>query len=254
MRFLRDDLHFLSGAYALDALDGPERERFEHHLNHCQSCSNEVRGLHETAARLAVAASRVPPPRMRERVLASAARTRQLPPVTDARPLRRPVPQPRTRWMPRLAVGLAAAGIAVVIALGFALAGTKHQLTTAQAQERAAMSVLTARDARIYRARTTLGGTATVVASRQRHQILFTAAGLPKLSGRKVYQLWLMKPPQIRSAGLLPQAAGGTTAPVLASGLMPGDRVGVTVEPAGGTAQPTTTPIVVISVAGPSAS
>jgi anti-sigma-K factor RskA len=37
--------------------------------------------------------------------------------------------------------------------------------------------------------------------------------------------------------------------PVLASGLLAGDKIGVTVEPAGGTAQPTTSPIVVIPTA-----
>jgi hypothetical protein len=35
---------------------------------------------------------------------------------------------------------------------------------------------------------------------------------------------------------------------VLASGLETGDSVGVTVEPAGGTTAPTTTPIVVLAV------
>jgi anti-sigma-K factor RskA len=37
---------------------------------------------------------------------------------------------------------------------------------------------------------------------------------------------------------------------VLAAGLAVGDRAGVTVEPAGGSAQPTTTPILAIPLAG----
>ena len=57
-----------------------------------------------------------------------------------------------------------------------------------------------------------------------------------------------MGPPRTRSAGLLRPATGGHTAPVLAAGLQAGDQVGVTVEPAGGTAQPTTTPILVMSL------
>jgi anti-sigma-K factor RskA len=63
-----------------------------------------------------------------------------------------------------------------------------------------------------------------------------------------VYQLWLISPAGAVSAGLLPGASQGKTAPVLASGLVRGDQVGVTVEPAGGTKQPTTKPIVLIGL------
>ena len=78
---------------------------------------------------------------------------------------------------------------------------------------------------------------------------MFTSAGLPVLASSKVYQLWLIGPSGAISGGLLAQASQGRTAPVLASGLVPGDEVGVTVEPAGGTRQPTTKPIVLIKVA-----
>jgi anti-sigma-K factor RskA len=95
-------------------------------------------------------------------------------------------------------------------------------------------------------ASTNVGGSATVVVSSSLRRIVFTATGLPALPGNRVYQLWLMGPPETRSAGLLSQPSAGQTAPVLAGGLVSGDRVGVTVEPAGGTARPTTPPIVVI--------
>ena len=55
-----------------------------------------------------------------------------------------------------------------------------------------------------------------------------------------------MGPGGTRSAGLLPAAQAGRTEPVLASGLIHGDRMGVTVEPAGGTARPTTPPVAVM--------
>ena len=51
MRFLGEELHTLTGAYALDALDSAELDRFTHHLHRCPACANEVRGLQETAAR-----------------------------------------------------------------------------------------------------------------------------------------------------------------------------------------------------------
>jgi hypothetical protein len=52
----------------------------------------------------------------------------------------------------------------------------------------------------------------------------------------------------VRSAGLLPLPSAGQTAPVLASGLVAGDKVGMTVEPAGGTSLPTTTPILLLTL------
>jgi anti-sigma-K factor RskA len=77
----RADPHTLAGPYALNALPPRDRDRFERHLAACPACADEVRGLRETAARLAGAAAVQPPARLKERVLAEAARTRQLPPV-----------------------------------------------------------------------------------------------------------------------------------------------------------------------------
>jgi anti-sigma-K factor RskA len=244
MKLLRHELHTLTGAYALDAIDGAERDRFERHLHRCQPCDLEVRGLHETAGRLAVAVARVPPPQLKEQVLGAAARTRQLPPTAAERPQ----PEIGRPWLPRVAVAFGAVGVAAALVLAFALSSTQRQLDTVRAQDKAISAVLTAPGARILTARATVGGTGTVVVASSQRKLVFTAAGLPRLSAAKVYQLWLIGPPRTRSAGLLPRATGGRTAPVLAAGWQAGDQVGVTVEPAGGTAQPTTTPILVMSV------
>ena len=85
VKILADDLHVLTGSYALDALPGPERAEFERHLQHCPSCDAEVRGLRETAARLAMARALPSPPGMEQRVLAAAYWTRQLPPLPGDR-------------------------------------------------------------------------------------------------------------------------------------------------------------------------
>ncbi|NEB18827.1 RskA family anti-sigma factor, partial [Streptomyces coelicoflavus] len=49
----RAALHSLAAPYALDALDGAERVRFERHLERCDRCAAEVRALSEDAVRLA---------------------------------------------------------------------------------------------------------------------------------------------------------------------------------------------------------
>ena len=51
----RPEPHTLAGAYALDAIDGPDRARFERHLARCLACAAELRELREAAARLAAA-------------------------------------------------------------------------------------------------------------------------------------------------------------------------------------------------------
>jgi anti-sigma-K factor RskA len=125
---------------------------------------------------------------------------------------------------------------------------TRRELDRTRAQNQAIAAVLAAPDARIITQATAVGGTATVVVSRAEQKMIFTTTGLPPLPAAKVYELWLIGPPQIRKAGLLPAPSAGKTPPLLASGLVAGDKVGVTVEPAGGTSKPTTTPILLMSL------
>ncbi len=241
----RDDLHGLTGAYALDALTGLELDRFELHLHRCPPCENEVRGFRETATRLAMAVAASPPPELRERVLTMASVTRQLPPEVRevATSRRRAVSSP---WVPRMAAAVAAAAVAAAVALGVVQSSTQHRLDQAQAENRSVAAVLAAPDAHLAMRRTTAGGVATVVASQSRHAMIISTTGLPALSGGKVYELWFVVGGTARRAGLLPAPAAGRTAPLLATGLATGDAVALTVEPAGGTSQPTTKPIVVM--------
>src|SRR3984893_534030 len=120
MRFFRQDLHTLTGAYALDALDSAsEISRFNRHLSRCQSCASEVRGFREAAPAMPSAATTEAPAAMRERVMTAAARTRQLPPEirTHARPRRTGSSAP---WIPWLSGAIATAAIAVAVFFGFA--------------------------------------------------------------------------------------------------------------------------------------
>ena len=241
----RHDLHGLTGAYALDALTGLELDQFEHHLHRCPPCENEVRGFRETATRLAMAVAVRPPPALRERVLAAASVTRQLPPEVGQVPQARLRPA-RNLWLTRLAVGVAAAAVAAAVALGVVQSSTQQRLDQAQAENRSVAAVLAAPDARLAARHTTAGGVATVVASPSRHALVISTSGLPVLSGGKVYELWFVSGQTARPAGLLPAPASGRTSPLLASGLAAGDAVALTVEPAGGTSHPTTKPIVVM--------
>jgi anti-sigma factor RsiW len=251
VRILADDLHVLSGSYALDALPDPERAEFERHLQHCPSCDAEVRGLRETAARLAMARVLPPPPGMEQRVLAAAYQTRQLPPppgdrVRAARERRRAEVVRRFAGRPariprRAAAFAVAASVAAAVALGITQVSTQHQLESTRASGAAITQVVTAPDARIHTTSTRAGGSVTLVTSAALREAVVTATGMVSPRAGRVYQVWVMSPSGARSAGLM--AGAGT---LLASAVRPGDRIGITVEPAGGTSKPTTTPIAVL--------
>jgi len=246
MRFLRHDLHSLSGAYALDAIEaGPERDRFIRHLSRCQSCASEVRGFREVGTALAFAAAAEPPAELRMRVLAAAARTRQLPPEvsTHARPRRT---RARVPWVPWLSGVVATASIVVAVLFGLAQAHTQDELNQVRAENQAISLLLSAPGAQLLTHEVTHGGVATVVLAADRHELAVVTTGLPALPSGQVYQLWLIGKPKIVSAGLLPAAKNGQTPAVLATGVVKGDTLGLTVEPAGGSAQPTTTPILAL--------
>ena len=269
MSLFRQDLHTLTGAYVLDAIEpGAERDRFNRHLNRCQSCASEVRGFREVATALAFASATEAPAELRDRVMAAVARTRQLPPEirTHARPRRAPTSVP---WVPWLSGAIATAGIVIAVLFGFAQAHTQQQLNQARtqntslaaveartlreldqarSQNQALAAVMAAPHVRVLSQRSSRGGVAIVLLASVRHQLIVTTSGLPPLPAGKVYQLWLIGPVKIVSAGLLPAARSGQTAPVVASGVVTGDKLGLTVEPAPGTAQPTTTPIIALSV------
>lgn len=273
VKVMRDDLHVLSGSYVLDALSEPERDSFERHLQHCPLCEDEVRGLRETAARLGLAKTLDPPPQLRPRVLAAAYRTRQLPPpagdrlgldhrrarVTDlfagprgarSRPLASSRPAQRGAQgrplIPRLAATLAAAAVVVIATLGINQAVTRHQPAGPGSASATIGRVVAAPDARTETIRTSAGGTVTVVVSAKEQAAVISARGMRSLPSTETYQLWVIGPDGARSAGLL--SGTGQIARVLASGVEPGDRIGITVEPAGGTSSPTTAPVIAVPV------
>jgi anti-sigma-K factor RskA len=243
VRFLRHDLHSLAGPYALDALEaGSERDRFTRHLSRCQSCAAEVKGFREVATAMAFAAAAEAPAELRDRVLTAAARTRQLPPEvrTHTRPRRS---RTRVPWVPWLSGVVATASIVVAVLFGFAQAHTRDELNQIKAENQAISLLLSAPEAKLLTHTVTHGGVATVVLAADRHELAVVTTGLPALPAGQVYQLWLIGKPKIVSAGLLPAAKNGQTPAVLATGVVKGDTLGLTVEPAGGSAQPTTTPI-----------
>ena len=139
-----------------------------------------------------------------------------------------------------MAVLAAAASVAVAAGLGITQLSTQHQLDRARAT--AIARVVTAPDARVDTAPTSAGGNVTVVTSAALRESVVSTSGMASLPSGRVYQVWVMSPSGARSAGLLHGSS------LLAFAVRPGDRIGITVEPAGGTARPTTSPVAVLPV------
>ncbi|SES04994.1 anti-sigma factor [Lentzea albida] len=240
MRTTSADLHTLTGAYAVNALSDIERTAFEAHLPRCESCAVEVAELTSTASRLGLAVEFAPPPQLRARVLAAAAETRQVPPRTAR------VPNPsRKRW----AGGLLAAAClvaAVFVTVQYTESSQDRQLAQLASEYGRFSDFLSTPDAKLVNGTAPNGATGTAVVSASRDEALFLAKGLPDPGDDRAYQIWLIDSSGVpHSGGLL----DSRSAPVVVNGLSGAQTVALTVEPRGGSAKPTTDPVMAMPLA-----
>ncbi|MGX1026018.1 anti-sigma factor [Streptomyces sp. SAI-097] len=245
-----EDLHSLTGAYALHALPEDERDAFERHLADCADCVRETRDFDAATARLGLAATVVPGRALRDRVLHRITTVRQVPPGGGTvEKARRVVPRGRgpARWA--LAACLAAAaGLGGTAVWQYERAQDAGE-RAAQAERRAETlaGVLAAPDAESRTARLADGASGTLVVSARQDRAVFLASGMAEPPRGKVYQLWFDDHGTMRPAGLMDP--GSTRQAVLMEGAVDGAAgVGITVEPAGGSRQPTSDPIALLSM------
>ncbi|MFI6513269.1 anti-sigma factor domain-containing protein [Streptosporangium sp. NPDC050855] len=266
------DPHTLAGAYALNAVDEGDRLRFEEHLSRCAECAEEVRGLAETAARMGRVLAAEPPEGLRARVMAEIGQVRQVPPLVPAdtgitgivgrkagerrrraaegppgtRPETRPGTRPAT-WWPRAVAGLAAACLVAAVALGVVNVRTRDLLERQEAVNRQIATVLAAPDAHSIRVSGGPQGAGTlVVVSRSQDRLVVVPSGLAGLPEDRTYQMWRMGPARTTSAGTMRPGEGASA--VVVDDIAQTAQVGVTIEPAGGSAQPTSTPLLVLNL------
>ncbi|NEB74323.1 anti-sigma factor [Streptomyces sp. SID14478] len=241
------DLHTLTGAYALDALEEDERIAFEQHLAACQSCTQEVRELTATAGRLALAATMPVPPQLKNQVMAQIDAVRQDGPHVS------PSSPGAVRGSHALRWALAAC-LAAVAALG-ATTLRQHQQTdqarhdaqAAQHQADQIAQVLSAADAKATATTIAGGARGSVVVSHDSDKAVFIASGMAKPPKGKVYQLWFADGDHMRPAGLM--SPSRTDQSVLMTGsVAEASGMGITLEPGGGSKQPTTQPLALLSL------
>ena len=230
------DLHTLSGAYAIDSLSPEEAESFHTHLSACQVCRDEVRELREAAARMGASEALVPPPALRARVLEAASRQPQEPPRG------RSLAERKRRWQPRLLLAAAAAVVVAAVGVGVVV----NQQPDRPAVSAAVSRVFTSPDAHKATVDTANGGKLTVATSPRLNEMAVETDALPHLGKGQVYQIWAVHHGAMTSAAVLSNPDTGAAMQMPA----PGTSVAITIEPAGGSSQPTTKPIVTVDPAG----
>jgi len=228
-----NEVHTLSGAYALDALTEIERAGFARHLAECSVCETEVAEFRETAARLGMAAWETPPARLRERVMAEVAQTRQV--SASSRP-ERSRSQDVALWRRRTVAAVAAGLIAV--GGGTAAWVVQEQRVNRAATEASQLeTVLQAGDVQVHSAAVSGGGRMTVAVSPSKGAVAIMS-DLPTLPKGKVYQLWLITGTNPAEPSVV-MASGQTGGTVRLTSLGRADTLAVSVEPDGGSQHPT---------------
>ncbi len=191
------EIHALSGAYAVDALDDDERAQFEEHLAGCAACRSEVDSLREAAALLAETTVVVPSAGLRDRVLAEAGGVRPLPPagatVTALEPRR------RRRVVPFLAAA------AAVVAIG--AGGVVWQQVNDDGPCSSTECVIEASDVQRFTIPVGDGGSATVYRSKELNEAAIVTKGMPAAPAGHQYVLWLQHGSMMTQAGLMPEGS-----------------------------------------------
>jgi len=154
------------------------------------------------------------------------------------------------RWFQRPAGYLVAAAAAVALFVGGTVAGQaiygNPNDDFAQQQASSLAEIEAAPDSQRAAAQTATGQDATLVWSGELGLSAIIVEDLPALGDNEDYQLWYIGAAGPISAGTFDSDGSGTVWRVLDGTMTAGDTVGVTVEPKGGSEQPTTDPIVAI--------
>ena len=245
--------------YALNSLEGNERQALEQHLEQCAACRRELQLLRGDMALLSLSASGpAPPQRSRDRLLKTIAHE---PKATEVQAATRPL----FGWM----LWPATAAVLVLLAVsGFLwrdnLNLVKHYATLRSAysqqqvevhQARDLLAMFTAPDAMHV---TLVAGQAKpqpqgkAMYLRDRGALLFMASNMNPLPPRKIYELWLvpMNGAPIPAGTFKPNATGSAMVmdPPLPKGVE-AKAFAVTIEPEGGSNTPTM-PMVMVGSSG----
>ena len=218
-------------AYLLDSLEEDEQRSVERHLDECEDCREELRWLRPAIDLLPASVAQLdPPPELRERLLAEV-RSEVARPAATGPAREKPARAGFLRgFLLRPATGLAVVALIAAGIAGYALneGGTDSgdATTTVRAQ-----------------------GPGSLRAKLERHGNSGTLrlTGLEQATPTHVYEAWVSRGNTVKPSSLFDSRHNGTATVALEDELEGADAVMVTLEPRGGSRQPTSP--AVISVA-----
>lgn len=243
---MRDEVHSLAAAYAVDAVDDAERLTFEAHLDSCAECREVVAEMSDAVMFLSEGQEVEPPPALRTRVLEMVAaeaasdaggRTSAAPSAVTSLEAGRERRERRRAGPRSWLLGAAAAAVIAVGTWGV-LQGTGPDPIE---------QIVGAEDAAQHTADTDDGMVAVVTSAGSGQAVLQLPEGMQGPQEGSVYQAWFVHADgTARSAGVLSDEALAERADLLDGSTEGAVAVGLTVEPPGGSAEPTTEPFVVV--------
>jgi hypothetical protein len=215
-------------SFALGVADDPEREEILEHLGrNCPVCTAGMASAMATVTAMSGAVKVTDPPKsLRRRVVAAVEK------------------EPKRSWMAVYAPWLVTAALSAAL-LAIGITG-RHENGRDAGMMRAAMPILNDPAAKAMKfgdgAQSAIG---RVFVSVDRG-VVFIGSNLPHLDAEKVFELWVMpasgKPVP---AGVFQSQADATAVFVRPGPVVNASAIAVTVEPEGGSEQPTTTPFVI---------
>jgi len=237
------------GSYVLHALPDDEYQRFVSHLDSCEDCRREVADLQMAVDTLPLATEQIAPPaELKDRIMAvvhseaellQAAGARADEPEPEAAPAQAPPARQgwwRRTWLslrPLPAIGLATAVLAVGVVAGVLITSGGEGTRTVPAK-------VTLASAPAARASLSVKG----------DDGRLSVTNFPASGSGRVYQVWLVKGnAKPTSAGLFRVTGDGEATFAIPESMTGVDQVMVSVEPGGGSDQPTSQPVAAASMA-----
>ena len=232
----------LIAPYVFDHVDDLERRQVERLVAADPDARRELDEFREVVAAFTV--DTAPPASMRSQVLASITQPAAAPVrLAEKRHKQSAAGRPsaaRRRWV---TLGVAAA-VAAGIALPTSIAVQSHsQQQQLQAEADVVAQMVADPTSRVLRAEVEGGGEVSALVSADR--VFLSTSEMADADADSDYQLWVIDGEQISSLGLMRPEDGSTSALVEAGS---GSTLAVTVEPRGGSEQPTTDPIVAVEI------
>jgi anti-sigma-K factor RskA len=222
---MESEIHELTAAYALNALDPDEERAYEEHLRHCPRCREELVDLQEAAAALSyLAEAPAPSPDLGDRIVAAAVAERP-----NVVPLRR-------RWTTPALGAVAAAAAGVAIGLGIWASSLSDDLSATEE----ALALVADQNAEHV---PVSGANGTLVVGEDGTAALLIN-DLDRAPDGKTYQVWVIEGDTPLPAGIFEGGEATSVVPVEET-VTPGSVVAVTVEADGGVELPTTDPFAV---------